>query len=202
MNVRIIGMAAALVVAAACKTSGSQSRGGTAQAPPAGQGPATASDAQGGAGGQAGQDPLMEPGPEVKAHASDQIVAGEIGEVSPTAVTIQTDQGDTKKLDLADETSITVDGEDATAAELQEGQQVRASFNEVDGREVAVKLEVEAPSPLGASGSPATPEPGAETIPEPLPGSPSDTGPGGSSGSTGTGSSGDAPDAGPTPPHW
>jgi Cu/Ag efflux protein CusF len=188
MNVRVIAVAAAAVLAAGCKTSGSQSRGGTAQASPP-------SDAQGGAAGQAGHDPLVEPGPEIKAHASDQIVSGQIGEVSPSSVTVETDLGDMKVLEIAAETEITVAGHDATAAELQEGQQVRASFNEVDGREVAVKLEVDSASPLESMGSPPASEPGTSAIPEP--GSPSDVTP---RDSTGTGSAADGPEPAGEPP--
>lgn len=177
MNVRAIGVAVAVVFAMACKTSGSQSQGtgGSAQAPSADTQGTTAS----GTHGAAGQDPLSVPGPEIKAHASDQIVSGEIGQVSESSLTIASDLGDTKVLEIAPETSITVDGQDATAAELEEGQPVRASYNQVEGRDVAVAVEVGAPSPseLGEPGSPpeSTSSPGESP---------------GSSGSSGTGSSG------------
>jgi hypothetical protein len=182
MIARAMGVAAALVLAAACRTSG------TAQAPASGtqQPPATA-----GRAGTGGQDPLMEPGPTIKGHASDQVVSGEILEVSGNSLTIDAQAGAARVLDVAPETSITVDGQEATLADLEEGQPVRASFNEVAGRDVAVEIRAAAPpSP------PASPvEPAVPPIPEPAtpPGteSPSGATPGDTSG--GTGSTGDVP---------
>jgi hypothetical protein len=195
MNVRAIASAAALVLAAACTTTGSQSRGteGSAQAPDAAppQAPATAS------GAAAGQDPLMRPGPEVKAHASDDVVAGEIGAVTATSVTIDGAPG-TRVLEIAPETSITVDGEEATLADLEEGQPVRASFSEVQGRDVAVEIEVERAPSLAAPGEPEAPAIPAPMPPDPV--DPVDPLPGGPSGGTGAGGGADEP--GPPPPNW
>lgn len=162
MNVRAIGMAVALLAAAACRTSGSQPRptGGTAQAPssdtatspsttaqapPAEAGTSTtaqAPDTGASASSQPGQDPLVEPGPAIKAHASDRIVSGQIREASESSVTISSQAGDRRILEIAPETTITVDGMEAGGADLEEGRAVRASYNEVDGRQVAVRIEV------------------------------------------------------------
>jgi hypothetical protein len=189
MNFRAIASAAAVVLAAACTTSGSQSRGtDTAQAPAGPQEPATAS------GAPAGQDPLMQPGPEVKGHASDEVVAGEIGAVTATSVTIETAPG-TRVLEIAPETSITVDGVEATVDELEEGQPVRASFSAVQGRDVAVELEVERAPSLAAPGeveAPSIPDPMPPDAADPLPGGPGGTGAGGGTGEPGS----------PTRPHW
>jgi hypothetical protein len=191
MNVRAMGSAVALVLAMACTTSGSQSRGtgGTAQAGGT-QEPATAAGQPGGA---AEQDPLMKPGPSVKGHASDQVVSGEIAEVTGSSLTIDTDLGATQVLEIAPETSITVGGAEATWAEVRQGQPVRASFNEVDGRDVAVAVEVGGPASLGSpSAEPSIPVPEPVSPPDPV--GPPDASP---SGGTGTGSSdvpsGDAP---------
>jgi hypothetical protein len=181
-----MGVSAALVFAMACRTSG------TAQAPTAStQEPSAASGPPGAAG-----DPLMRPGPDIKGHASDQVVSGDVTAVSASSVSIETDTG-TRVLEIAPETSITVDGEEATFAELAEGEPVRASYSEVEGRDVAVAIEVErAPSldePLGAD-VPSLPEPAS-------PNDPLDPPPGGASGGTGTGSSGEGPGS-PARPHW
>jgi hypothetical protein len=130
----------------------------------------------------------------VKGHASDEVVAGEIGAVTGTSVAIETAPG-TRVLEIAPETSITVDGEEATVAELEEGQPVRASFSAVQGRDVAVEIEVERAPPLAAPG-----EGEAPSIPDPLPPDPVEPLPGGPSGGTGAGGA-DEPGS-PPRPHW
>jgi len=170
MRVRVIAFAVPLAVGMACTTSGSQARGSgstptassgtqgsdttstTAQGSTtsSGQGSQASSGAQ---GAQGALDPLMEPGPAIKGHASDQIVAGEIGDVSSDTVSIQSVQGDTTTLEIVPQTSIKIDGRDATYAELEEGQQVRASFNQVEGRDVAVEIDVGRSPSDAASGS-------------------------------------------------
>jgi hypothetical protein len=84
----------------------------------------------------------MEPGPAIKGHASDRIVSGKIDEVSGTSLTISSHLGDRKVLKVAPETSITIDGMDGSLADVEEGQPVRASYNQADGQDVAVAIEV------------------------------------------------------------
>jgi hypothetical protein len=257
MNVRAIGVAVALLLATACRTSSTQSSGaggtarapsdtgtsatGSAQAPtdtqptdtqgtsaggsaqaPSDTSPSTAAEepgheAQPGAGASAssdaqgtspssassstGQDPLVEPGPAIKGHASDQLVSGEIGEVSGSWLTISSYAGDETMLEIAPETTITIDGMEASAADLEEGQPVRASYSEVEGHAVAVEIEAgedssSEPKELGiSSGS----EPPASSGGASEPGA-SGTGDAGSSGpgASGTGSAGgDAANAQP-----
>jgi hypothetical protein len=174
MNARLIGTAIAVVLAmVGCKTAGSQSSsGGSAQsssteASTEQQGSQASSAGQEGSQpGTAAQDPLMQPGPAVKGHASDRVVSGAIATVSPFSVSIVSDQGETKTLEIVPETAITVEGTEASSTELEEGQPVRASFNEVDGQEVAVEIQV-LPATGGATGSGGSDqdtEPGGSSI--------------------------------------
>ncbi len=132
----------------------------------------SSSDAQ--AAGRAAQDPIMHPGPPVKAHAEDQVVRGVISDVSEDTVSIESDLGVTRTLTIVPQTTIRVNGEDASYDDLSEGQPVRAAFSDVEGEDVAVEIRA---GELGAPSEPATP-PDAGSSPH----SP------GPSGSTGSGS--------------
>lgn len=91
-------------------------------------------------GSGASQDPIIEQGDAVKGHAEDSVVSGRIARISRRTVVIESDAGAQKSLVLAPETAIQVDGQDAHRSDLKEGQEVRASFSEVNGREIAVKV--------------------------------------------------------------
>ena len=160
MNARVIGTTIAVVLAMACKTSGSQSSaGGSTQTSSSGtsteqQGSQASSAGQEGSQpGATAQDPLMKPGPAIKGHSSDQVVSGAIGHVSPYSVSIVSDRGDTTTLEIVPQTTITVGGTDASSTDLAEGQPVRASFNEVDGQDVAVQIQVLSSGTSGGTGS-------------------------------------------------
>ncbi len=164
MRVRVIALAVPLAVGVGmgCSTSRSQARGSGSEPSASSSAPssdtssttAQGSTASSGAqGSQGARDPLMKPGPAIKAHASDDIVSGEIGDVSSDQVSIQSAQGETKTLEIVPQTSITLNGRDATYAELEEGQQVRASFNQVEGRDVAVEIQIGAAPSDAASGA-------------------------------------------------
>lgn len=176
MNVRAVALAVPLVFGIACQHASKQGRTETASSPqPAAQQPQAST----------GQDPMMQPGPSIQGHASDEIVVGRITVLSPDAVSIETEQGVTKTLSVVPQTTVELDGREATFDELAEGQPVRASFNEVQGEEIAVKIRADAKTTapdtgLGSSGSTGT---GA------LPGGSSDTGSATSPGDTSTGSS-------------
>jgi hypothetical protein len=147
MNVRNIGVAVAVLLATACRTSGSQAHDGRTSSADRGQhGEATAS--------RPGDDPLMTPaapGEAVKGHASDHVVSGSIDRLSAQGVSILSDRGELLQLEIVPETAISVEGRDATHLELREGQPVRASYNEVEGRDVAVEIHA-LPAPGGMSG--------------------------------------------------
>jgi Cu/Ag efflux protein CusF len=80
----------------------------------------------------------MKPGPGVKGHASDQVVSGRVAEVSEEKVKIESKGGESKELELAPQTLI--DGKTGNHQALKEGEQVRASFDEADGKSVAVEI--------------------------------------------------------------
>ncbi len=89
---------AVLVLGAACQHGSSSSGTGagtaSAGAPDASQGAQQPSGGGAQASGPLSQDPIMEPGPSIKAHASDDIVSGVISDVSGDAVSIESDRGD------------------------------------------------------------------------------------------------------------
>lgn len=86
------------------------------------------------------QGTLAEPGEEIKGHASDEVITGRIAKVSRRSISIAADTGEEKTLQLAPETTVVIDGQEAQRSQLQEGQEVRASFNQVYGRDVAVEV--------------------------------------------------------------
>jgi len=77
---------------------------------------------------------------DVKAHASDEVVSGKVSRVSEREIAITSDTGEERTLALEPQTVVTIDGRDATRTELKEGQEVRASYNTVYGRETAVEI--------------------------------------------------------------
>jgi hypothetical protein len=82
----------------------------------------------------------MQPGLAIQGHGEDQIVAGRVAAATASEVTIQTPQGDNRTLQIVPETLVQIDGQDASSQALAEGQAIRASFDVVDGQEVAVKI--------------------------------------------------------------
>jgi hypothetical protein len=79
---------------------------------------------------------------DLKGHASDQVVMGTVASVSSGSLSISSDTGGAARtLQVVPETIITVDGREGRIADIEEGEQIRASFNEQDGRNVAVKIE-------------------------------------------------------------
>ena len=202
-------MALPLALGIGCSTSGSSRTAGpegTAPAPAGtsattqGSPGSTGSDAEGGApdervagaGRSAGRHHVRRTGSDLKGHASDQVVMGTVASVSSGSLSIASDMGAAKTLHVVPETIITVDGRDGRIADIKEGEQIRASFNEQDGRQVAVKIDAGpmtgghmgttgtgtgTPTDMGAPGSSST-------------GSSSTSDTGTSSGSTGTSGTG------------
>lgn len=133
MKARAIALVVPLAVGIACVHTGQTA----STQPPPGERQAAAG-ATGGAPGA--RDPLMEPGLAIQGHGEDRIVAGRIAAATGSEVTIQTPQGDKRTLQIVPETMIQLDGQDAASEDLVEGQAIRASFDDVDGQEVAVKI--------------------------------------------------------------
>ena len=190
-------MALPLALGIGCSTSGSNRTAraeGTAPAPAGtsattqGSPGSTGNDAEGGAQtsaspGQAGVqgDTTYGTGSDLKGHASDQIVMGTVASVSSGSLSIASDTGAAKTLHVVPETIITVDGVDARIADIKEGEQVRASFTEQEGRPVAVKIEA-GPSTIGGTGTTADTPP-ADTA---TPSQPGTSGTSGGSDTSGT----------------
>jgi hypothetical protein len=171
-----VAVAVALALAMGCKSTSSQSSGTTSATSPtepsASQGSQASTGAQRPESGAAGQDPLMKPGPAVKGHAADHVVAGKLGQVSAYALVVQSDQGGVRILEIVPETSIMLNDEDASYADLQEGQPIRASFANVEGHDVAVEIHVYGSGSSAAAGSPGT---GSPASPDVSPGTAPDT---------------------------
>lgn len=102
----------------------------------------TRSGTAAGTTGDVTRDPIMEPGEAAKGHADDQLVSGKLSRVTRRTVVIDADTGDQRTLYLAPETSFVIDGQDARRTDLQQGQDVRASFSNVEGRDIAVEIHV------------------------------------------------------------
>ncbi len=178
MHVRAIALAIPLALGTACQHANQ-----TGAMPPAsGEGQQASAGREGGP--PLAQDPIMRPGPALQGHSDDRTVVGRIAAVSADAVAIETDQGETRTLQIVPETAIQLDGEDASSDELAEGQPVLASFGTVEGRQVAVRIragDVAASegTPDGGTGASADQAPAAPAAPDAGWGPPPDAGRGG-----------------------
>jgi hypothetical protein len=204
MKTRSLALAVPLAVGIACThQTGAMSRPSDENRQAAAQEQQGQQQAAGGGAATGRRDPLMQPGPAVQGHAEDQIVNGRVAAATDSSVTIETEQGDKRTLQIVPQTTVQLDGQDASGADLAEGVPVRASFDTVDGQEVAVKVQAgdtgtgnAASQGTGSSagdqgtGAQGTPEPTAPpdqgAVPAPAPGdTPPDAGwgppPGGSS---------------------
>lgn len=164
MDIRKMALALPLAFGVACSTSQSNRTAKTEEpAAPAGteatrEGSpgAAGSDAEGGrvatgpTGTTSGDTTAMAGTSDLKGHASDRVLMGKVESVSSRSLAIQSDMGDSRTLEIVPETIITVDGRDGSFSDIREGQPIRASFNEQDGKQIAVK--VEAGEPMGDAG--------------------------------------------------
>lgn len=73
---------------------------------------------------------------------SQQTVDGQVLETKGNGLKIRTAGRQDVSLDLNDSTAISIDGKMGTASQVQPGSDVRASYQLVDGRAKALKLEV------------------------------------------------------------
>lgn len=203
MYVRATALALPLLLGLACKTTSSQSEtssGQTARTEPpvpqeAAPGSSSSTDAAAasatgdtatGSGSSASSDSsssqgtLAEPDEEIKGHASDEVVTGKIAKVSRRSISIAADTGEEKTLQLAPETTVVIDGQEAQRSQLQEGQEVRASFNQVYGRDVAVEVHA-------GEGALRSSDPGSSSTMDPGSSRSWESGAGSSDSSSGTG---------------
>jgi hypothetical protein len=153
MKARAIALAVPLALGAACTHTG-RTASTSSQQPQAAQG------APQGGGATGARDPLMEPGLAIQGHGGDKIVAGRISEATGSQVTIETPAGDRRVLQIVPQTMVELDGREADSRDLAEGQMVRASFDDVDGQDVAVKIRA---GDTSAAASDATTDQGTGT---------------------------------------
>jgi hypothetical protein len=90
---------------------------------------------------------------DLKGHASDQVLTGKVSKVSKKSLSIRSDQGERHTLVISPETLITVDGQDGKVTDIKQGHEVRASYNEMQGKKHAVKIEATKMGGTGSSGS-------------------------------------------------
>ena len=92
---------------------------------------------------------------------SQQTLSGQVLEAKGSALKVRTAGRKDVSLDLNDATAISIDGRQGTAAQVLPGSDVRASYQLVDGRAQALKLEVrsnEGPSSQDKASQPAAPQ--------------------------------------------
>lgn len=151
MYVRAIALAIPLALGiAGCKTAGSQASETATSEPTRSQDQATASSSQ----PQQGEAPPIMGAPPstsgtVKGHQEDETVSGKLSSVSSQEIQIQSDLGEQRTLQVVPQTVITMEGRDVGVSELQEGQEVRASFSDQEGRPTAVKIEIRPSTGMG-----------------------------------------------------
>jgi hypothetical protein len=132
MKIRILAVAA-LPLGFACSTTSKSSASaptasatGTTAAPPAPTGAASAAGA---------------PASDLRAHTGDQVISGRVASISGDLVTIDSGVTGKQTLAIATETLVTVDGRAAHVSDLAPGQDVQASFNDVNGKPTAVRIQ-------------------------------------------------------------
>jgi hypothetical protein len=155
MDIRKMTLTLPLALGIACATSDNRTAQTEPPAAPAGT-EATREGSPGAAGSDAegGRVATTSPGTttsgdttamagtsDLKGHASDRVLMGKVESVSGRSLSIQSDMGDSRTLEIVPETIITVDGREGSSSDIREGQPIRASFNEQDGKQVAVKIE-------------------------------------------------------------
>jgi hypothetical protein len=104
--------------------------------------------------GRLGQeDRVAEQSPEVTGgeDLADQEIYGTVTGVAGNSITVKDDGGTTMTLALGEDTRFVSRGQQADRAQLQEGSQVRASYDELSGKYEATTVELlpKASSPQG-----------------------------------------------------
>ncbi|WP_232287344.1 hypothetical protein [Anaeromyxobacter dehalogenans] len=174
----LLGVPAAIGLACSTPSSGSHARASSARTSRASTDAAASAPAATNPAVRAEEGAQAGAASDVKGHASDQVITGRVAQADSSTLTIQAADGTQRSLHVAPQTVVTVDGHDGRISDLAPGQDVRASYNEVDGREIAVKVEAMGATGTGSSGyTPGTP-PGAH----PPDGSRNDAGRGGTTG--------------------
>lgn len=87
----------------------------------------------------------------LRGHSDDQTVTGRVTDVTAHSISIESGEGAAKTLHIVPQTVVTIDGRDARPDEIQQGQEVRASYNTQEGRDVAVRIVSEGSGGTGTS---------------------------------------------------
>jgi hypothetical protein len=69
-------------------------------------------------------------------------VSGAVAAVSPTSLTVRSDDRGDVRLEVSGSTAVNLDGRTASMTEIRAGSDVRASYGVVDGRTNAMRLDV------------------------------------------------------------
>ena len=69
-------------------------------------------------------------------------VSGAVAAVTPTSLTVRSDDRGDVQLEVSDLTAVNLDGRTAAMTEIRAGSDVRASYGVVDGRTTAMRLDV------------------------------------------------------------
>ena len=107
--------------------------------------------------------------PAVSANANEQSVTGKVAQARADSITLDAN-GQPQQLKVDSTTSVTLDGRPASASQLQQGADVRASFRVegADQRAIRIDATSKAVDSAGASGS-------SGTAAQPMPSAPADS---------------------------
>jgi colicin import membrane protein len=75
----------------------------------------------------------------------DSAVAGKVADVSVDTLTVKTDDGRSVTLRVTGSTQVTVDGRQRSIGDLQQGAQVRASYDASSGEKTATEIDAGEP---------------------------------------------------------
>ncbi len=121
-------------------TGGSMGAGGSSETMGSGSPSGSSSQGASGSSDQAQQGASAGAG-NVGAHEGDQHVMGKISKISSDEISIKPRSGEAKTLKINPDTTVSINGKDAKPSQLKQGQMVRASYENVSGDDVAVKIE-------------------------------------------------------------
>ena len=88
---------------------------------------------------------------KVAREKQEQALSGKVTQASADSLTVEAN-GQSQQLKLDSSTSVTVDGKRATASQLQQGSDVRASFKVEGGEQRALRIDATSNAGIGTSG--------------------------------------------------
>ncbi len=103
---------------------------------------------------------------EAKKWTDEQTVNGQVLEAKGSSLSIRTQDSKNLTLGLTDSTSINIDGQLGSAANVQPGSDVRASYQMVDGKAQALSLDVRSNGSKGDNLPQSNPQPSNDSPPK------------------------------------